>query len=347
MMSSATLIAKAKSPSRKVGKQTWKFSSDVRILSSATTGGPMEAQGPLANDFDFLFNDLYCGQDTWEKAERKLLQTAIEHAVQKANLNWDDIDLFLAGDLTNQIISSTFNARESAVPYLGMFGACSTSMETLATAAALVDAEFIGHALAGVSSHNATAERQFRYPTEYGGQKPPTAQWTVTGAGAAVVGKSDSGPQISFATMGKVVDMGVKNPMDMGSAMAPAAVDTMIQHFKDTGRTPQDYDLIVTGDLAKVGYPIAKRLMEDQGYPMEGIYQDCGIMIYASTQPVLAGGSGCASSAVTTYGHILNQMSKGTYRRVLIVATGALLSPVSYQQGESIPCIAHAVSIET
>jgi stage V sporulation protein AD len=332
--------------SKQIGQQTWKFGSDLRILSSAAAGGPMEGQGPLANDFDVLFDNLYCNQDSWEKAERKLLESAIDRVVEKSGLSMNDIELMLAGDLLNQIISSSFSARYTQLPFLGMFGACSTSMETLAVASALVDSGYVQYALAAASSHNATAERQFRFPTEYGGQKPPTAQWTVTGAGAAIVGKGKAGPCVTYATIGKVIDMGLKDPMDMGSAMAPAAVDTMIAHFKDTGRSPQFYDLIVTGDLASVGHPIAKKMLEEEGYLMEGIYHDCGLMVYSPSQPVLAGGSGCACSVVTTYGHILRKMNEGKYTNVLVVATGALLSPVSYQQGESIPCIAHAVSIE-
>jgi stage V sporulation protein AD len=329
-----------------VGKQTWKFSDDLRILGSAAVGGPFEGQGPLANEFDVLFDELYCGQDTWEKAERKLLETALDKAVQKSGLVMSDIHIMLAGDLLNQNISATFAARQAQVPFLGLYGACSTSMETLAVGATLVDSGFAKNALVGVSSHNATAERQFRFPTEYGGQKPPTAQWTVTGAGAAVISRGKSGPSLTYATIGKAMDMGLKDPMDMGSAMVPAAVDTITAHFQDTGRNPSDYDLIVTGDLAKVGYPIAKKMFEDQGLAMEGIYYDCGLMVYSPSQPVLAGGSGCACSAVTTYGHILRKMTEGIYKRVLVVATGALLSPVSYMQGESIPCIAHAVAIE-
>jgi stage V sporulation protein AD len=274
------------------------------------------------------------------------LQEAADKAVEKAGLQKEQIELFLAGDLLNQIISATFTAKYLQVPYLGMFGACSTSMETLATAAALVEAGYVDYALAACSSHNCTAERQFRYPTEYGGQKKPTAQWTATGAGAAVVGKGLAGPKIRYATIGKVVDMGLKDPMDMGSAMAPAAADTIASHFKDTGLSPNDYDLIVTGDLARVGYPLCKELLKAQGYNMDGVYQDCGLLIYHEKQQVFAGGSGCASSAIVTYGHIMKRMARKELNRVLVVATGALLSPLSSQQGESIPCIAHAVAFE-
>jgi len=228
----------------------------------------------------------------------------------------------------------------------GMYGACSTSMLTLANAAALVNAGYANTAIAACSSHNATAERQYRYPTEYGGQKPPSAQWTVTGAGAGLVGIGGKGPRITYATIGKVVDMGIKDPFDMGSAMAPAAVSTFLAHFQDTGRTPDSYDLIVTGDLASVGYPITKELLLQEGYDMDQVYNDCGLMVYTPDQDVFAGGSGCASSAVVTYGYILDQLNRGLLKKVLVCATGALLSPVSYQQGNSIPCIAHAVALE-
>ncbi len=330
----------------RISGQTWRFQQDIRILGTGTAVGPHEGKGPLAEDFDIVHDDFYVGQDTWEKAERKLFEEAVDVAVQKSGVDQSMIDLMLGGDLLNQTVSATFTARYMQRPFLGMFGACSASMETLATAAALVDAGFARYAIAGCSSHNAATEKQYRYPTEYGGQKKPTAQWTVTGAGAAVIGIGQTGPRVRFATIGKVTDYGLKDPMDMGSAMAPAAVSTIKAHFQDTGRKPQDYDLIVTGDLASVGYPIAKKLLQEEGYRIEGIYQDCGKMMYAPDQQVFAGGSGCACSACVTYGHILRQMSAGKLRRVLVVATGALLSPLTYQQGESIPCIAHAVSIE-
>lgn len=331
----------------RLGRQTWQFTGDVRIVSSAVAVGPKEAQGPLAKEFDLVFDDLYLGEKTWEKAERKLLELAVQKAIDKGALANEEIDVIIAGDLLNQIISATFATRSLQFPYLGVYGACSTSMEALALAAALVNAGYASYAVAACSSHNCTAEKQYRYPTEYGGQKPPYAQWTVTGAGAAVVGKGARGPRITHATIGKVIDWQQKDPFDMGSAMAPAAADTIATHFRDTARTPQDYDLIATGDLASVGTPLVRELLAEMGYDIGAVHRDCGLMIYRPDQGVFAGGSGCASSAVVTYSHIVNGLNNGTYRRVLIVATGALLSPITYQQGESIPCIAHAVALES
>ncbi|MFV9510739.1 stage V sporulation protein AD [Tepidibacillus sp. LV47] len=330
---------------KQLGRSTWKF-DEVRILSSAVVVGPKEGQGPLAQYFDVIHEDPYVGQETWEKAERKLFEEAVDLAIEKSGLTNNQIDLMVAGDLLNQIISASFTAHYTQIPYLGVYGACSTSMESLALAASFVEGGFANYVLSGCSSHNSTAEKQYRYPTEYGGQKPPYAQWTVTGAGVAVVGKGKVGPKVTYATIGKVIDMGIKDPFDMGSAMAPAAVYTIATHFKDTGRTPNDYDLIVTGDLAGVGYPLAKQMLLEQGYDMSKVYNDCGLMIYSQDQNVFAGGSGCASSASVTYGYIMNQMKNKKLNKVLVVATGALLSPISYQQGESIPCIAHAVAIE-
>ncbi|MGN7468878.1 stage V sporulation protein AD [Brevibacillus sp. SAFN-007a] len=331
---------------KRVSRQTWRFDQNVRLQSAAVAVGPKEGEGPLAALFDVIHDDMYAGQDTWENAERKLMEDAVSTALKKAGVTGQDVDLILAGDLLNQNITTNFTAEKLEIPLLGMYGACSTSMLTLATATALVNAGYADRAVAACSSHNATAERQYRYPTEYGGQKPPTAQWTVTGAGAGLIGIGGTGPRITYATMGKVVDMGIKDPLDMGSAMAPAAVSTFLAHFHDTGREPKDYDLIVTGDLAAVGYPIVKELMLTEGYDMDGVYNDCGLMIYTPDQDVFAGGSGCASSAVVTYSYILDQLNRGLLKKVLVCATGALLSPVSTQQGNSIPCIAHAVALE-
>lgn len=331
----------------RVSRQTWHFSKDVRILGAGVSVGPLEGQGPLADEFDYIHKDNYArGQASWEKAEQQMLREAADFAMKKCNLQQDDIDVLLAGDLLNQIISANYTARQMQLPLLGLFGACSTSMEGLALAAALVDSGHVRYALTGVSSHNSTAERQFRYPTEYGGQKPPYAQWTVTGAGMSVVGVGSSGPRVTNATIGKVIDLGINDPFDMGTAMAPAAADTIVTHFQDLNRTPKDYDLIVTGDLGKVGYAILKDLVADMGYHLTPVYNDCGIMIYSPDQPVFSGGSGCGCSAVVTYSYIVNGLNKGLFNRVLIVATGALFSPISYQQGETIPCIAHGVVLE-
>ncbi|RJX41239.1 stage V sporulation protein AD [Paenibacillus pinisoli] len=329
------------------GKQTWWFDNKPVIIGTATVVGPDEGDGPLAADFDLVHPELDMQQKSWEKAERLLLEQASEFALQNAKLERSQLEFYIGGDLMNQIISNSFAARSLGAPYLGVFGACSTSMESLALASQLVDSGAATHVMAGTCSHNCTAEKQFRYPTEYGSQKPPTAQYTVTGAGAAVVAATGEGPVVECATIGKVVDLGITDPFNMGAAMAPAAVDTIQAHFNDTGRSPGDYDLIVTGDLAGVGHPIAKDLLKQNGVPMDNtLFMDCGLMVYdVQKQKVQAGGSGCGCSAVVTYGHLLKRIQKGELKRILVVATGALLSPLSFQQGESIPGIAHAVAI--
>lgn len=328
-------------------RRTWVFRSRPRIAAAATVGGPFEAQGPLARDFDVLHEDLWLGQDSYEKAEGKLLEQACEHAIDKAGMKKEDIQFFLAGDLMNQIISSSFTARTLAVPYLGLFGACSTSMEGLALGALLIDGGYAERVLAATSSHNAAAEKQYRYPTEYGGQNPPTAQWTVTGSAAGVITSSGSGPRVTAATMGRVVDMGLQDVFNMGQAMAPAAVDTIEAHFRDLDIPVTEYDLILTGDLGEVGHRTAADLLAKHGLELPGDrFGDCGLMIYGEEQPIQSGASGCACSACVTYGHVLNRIRRGELRKVLIVATGALHSPISFQQNESIPGIAHAVAIE-
>ncbi len=329
------------------GHQSWVFEHRPVILASAAVGGPFEAEGALAADFDILHDDLWLGQESFEKAEKKLLEQACEKAIAKAGLNKEDVQFYLSGDLLNQIITSSFTARTLGIPYLGLFGACSSSMEGLALAAQLVASGAARYVLAATSSHNGSVEKQFRYPTEYGGQKPPTAQWTVTGAGAALLGREGEGPRITAATIGRVVDMGLSDPFNMGAAMAPAAVDTIQAHFRDLRTDASSYDLIATGDLGRIGLVIASDLLKKHGINIpEQKFTDCGVLIYKDDQPVMAGGSGCGCSAVVTYGYFLNRMKKGELKKILVVATGALLSPLSYQQKESIPCIAHAVAIE-
>ncbi|THF78069.1 stage V sporulation protein AD [Cohnella fermenti] len=330
------------------GYQSWVFREKPVIVSTAAVVGPFEGRGPLGNDFDIVHGDSRIGQDSWEKAERTLLEEAASIAIERAGLTQEQVQFYIGGDLMNQITSSSYAARTLTIPYLGVFGACSTSMESLALASYLVSTGGAKFALAGTCSHNSTAERQFRYPTEYGSQKPPTAQYTVTGAGAAVVSLSGSGPRVAAATIGRVVDMGIKDPFNMGAAMAPAAVDTITAHFRDLQVGPDHYDLIVTGDLAKVGHAIASDLLDKHNIPMHKTrFKDCGMMIYDyENQMVQAGGSGCGCSAAVTYGHLIRKVRSGELRRVLVVATGSLHSPVSLQQSESIPCIAHAVAIE-
>ena len=269
------------------GHQSWIFNSKPIILASAAVGGPFESKGNLAEDFDILHEDIWLGQDSYEKAEKKLLEEACDIAIKKSNIKKEDIQFFISGDLMNQIITSSFAARTLAIPYIGIFGACSSSMEGLALASLMVDSNAAEYVVAGTASHNAAAEKQFRYPTEYGGQKPPTAQWTVTGAGAAVVGKQGNGPKVTSATIGKVIDMGISDPFNMGAAMAPAAVDTIEAHFRDLNIDPSYYDVIATGDLGAVGHEIAGDLLSKHGLKIpENIFTDCGIIIYKDDQPV-------------------------------------------------------------
>lgn len=334
-----------------VGSQTWVFDQKPAIMSSGVVGGPFEKESLITNDFDKLHDDLWMGKDSYEKAQTILLEDAVDIALRKKALKGENVQFFLAGDLINQITPTSFAARTNQVPHLGLFSACATSTEGLALSAMIINNKGADYILTGASSHNASAERQFRYPTEYGGQKPPTAQWTVTGAGVALVGSgslvASPHPRITSATIGKVIDMGLTDPFNMGGAMAPAAVDTIQRHFVDLGIDPSHYDLIVTGDLAEVGRKAALALFEQKGVPVDAQkFQDCGLLIYSKDQKVFAGASGPACSAVVMYGHLLNEMKAGTYKRILFAATGALLSPLSVQQKETIPCICHAVAIE-
>jgi stage V sporulation protein AD len=331
------------------GHQSWVFQNKPVIISTATVVGKDEGAGPLSEDFDIVHGDVTIGQKTWEKAEKTFMEEAAKLAMKKAGLTGGQVQFYVGGDLMNQIISNTFAARTLAMPYIGIFGACSTSMEGLALAAQLIDAGSADHVMTGTCSHNSTAEKQYRYPTEYGSQRPPTAQYTATGAAAAVLSKEGVGPVVTSATIGRIVDMGMKDPFNMGAAMAPAAVDTIEAHFRDLQIEPGYYDLIVTGDLAAVGYDIALELFKKHNFPIgQTGFQDCGLLIYdREKQGMQAGASGCACSAVVTYGHLMNKLRKGELRRILVAATGALLSPLTYQQGETIPCIAHAVGIES
>jgi stage V sporulation protein AD len=327
------------------GKQTWHFHNPVYIQGTGTAVGPEESKGPLADSFDVCYDNLYAGEENWELAERRLMKDAVETALKHAEKKSSEIDYLLAGDLLNQIVTSNYYARELGIPYLGIFSACATAMEGLALASLFIDTEVARYALVAVSSHNATAERQFRNPTEFGGQRPDSATFTVTGAGAIIVGRRQAAIKITDATIGKVKDLGIKNPFDMGSAMAPAAADTIVTHLHETKREASYYDVIVTGDLSRVGSGILRKLVQDKGIRLDR-YEDCGVMIYHQEQPVFAGGSGAACPAVVTFGHLLKEMSRGKIKRMLVVGTGALLSPLMIQQKESIPCIAHAVAFE-
>ena len=331
---------------KKLGKQSVQFQNPPVIISSACVAGPWEAQGPLGKTFDKVFYDPYCGEDTWEKAEQRMLLTAVQKSLEKANLKESDIDFFLCGDLLNQITSSNFIAAVLGIPFLGLYGACSTMCQGLALGAMIIDGGFADRVVVATSSHYSTAERQFRFPTELGVQRPMTAQWTVTGAGAVVLAGVGSGPAITCATVGEVIDLGMSDPMDMGSVMAPAAAATVAGHFLDTGRQPEYYDLIISGDLGVYGKRLAKDLVKNKGYEIDDRLEDCGVLIFKNSQDMHAGGSGCACSAVVICGYLMGQLKSGILRKVLGVGTGALHSPCTVQQGGTIPGIAHAVALE-
>lgn len=320
--------------------------NNVYVEGSSTIGGLKEKEGPLGKYFDNTYDDLYCGCKTFEQAEQKMLKEAIDTILKKTKLRDKDIDIMFGGDLLNQITSSTYVSRDYKIPLIGTFGACSSSMLTLGLASSYVESGYAKKALAFTSSHNATAERQFRYPNEYGIQKPDTTTYTVTGAGAIAVSNIISDIKVTSFTIGEVTDYEFSDANNMGVAMAPAAYKTLKQHFKDLNREPNYYDLILTGDLSTYGKRIILELFKKDNIELSN-YDDCGLIIYdKKNQDVFAGGSGCACCALTTYSYILDKMHKKELKKVLIVATGALLSPTLIQQKESIPCIAHAVSLE-
>ncbi|SDI97208.1 stage V sporulation protein AD [Salimicrobium halophilum] len=325
---------------------TWTFQNDIYVQATGTVVGPLESQGPIGDAFDESLDDLHDNKKSWEEAERTMMEKAIAHCLRKDETSMKEVNVFLTGDLINQNVIGSYTARDLNVPTLGIFGACSTSVEGISIGAALVDGGFVSNALTAVSSHNATAERQYRYPTEYGSQKPSSATFTVTGSGALFLSRQKSDLRIESSTIGRVVDFDRSDPWDLGSAMAPAAADTIKTHLEDKGRSPEYYDLIVTGDLSSVGTPLVRELLKEDGIDITENHRDCGLWIYSKDQPVFSGGSGCACSAVVTYGHIFEQMMSGVYERVLLVATGALMNPLMIQQKESIPSVAHAVAFE-
>ncbi|MGB7605068.1 MAG: stage V sporulation protein AD [Lutisporaceae bacterium] len=332
---------------KRLGKQTIKLSTPPTMLATAAIVGPKEGEGPLSSYFDMIQKDDYFGQDSFEKAESRFIEEAVKRAISKSGVSVTAIDYMLAGDLLNQIISSSFAARTLQIPYIGVYGACSTMAESISIGSMLIDGGFADHVVCATSSHFSSAERQYRFPLEQGVQRPPYAQWTVTGSGATVLSATGDGPYITYVTTGKVIDFGIKDANNMGAAMAPAAADTISAHFKETGRMPNYYDLIVTGDLATVGKDIANELLEREGYKLGSIYNDCGCMIFDNEkQDTHSGGSGCGCSAVVLNGYIYKLLKSGELNKVLFIATGALLSPTSAWQGESIPCVAHAIAIE-
>lgn len=339
-------------------RSTWVFSPAPRLVATGTVVGSREASSPLAPDFDVIHKDPYLHQKSYEAAEQRLLEEACNLAVRHSHFGRDQINLHFTGDLQNQITTSSFTARELAIPYIGLFGACSTSVQAL-TLAALATSSGAAHlALASCASHTNATEKQFRYPNEYGAQKNSTTQITVTGAGAAVIAAADipiSLPipdiRLTSATVGRVRDLAVADPFNMGAAMAPAACDTLLTHLADLSLAPTHYDLILTGDLGRVGSLLLADLLTNSGTFIPTAHlADGGALIFPidPTHPEknLAGGSGCGCMAVVALGHIWRRMLSGELSRVLLIATGALLSPLSSQQKNTIPGIAHAISLE-
>ena len=332
---------------KRLGRRTLEIENDVCIISYAAIAGKKEAEGPLGNCFDQTISDSYLGEETWEKAESELQVQAINIALDKAKLKSQDIDLLFAGDLLNQCISSTFSARGLNIPFLGQYGACSTMAQTILMASIMVDCKAANKAVAVTSSHFCTAERQFRLPLEYGGQRAPTAQWTATASGCAILGIGGT-IKVGKMCVGKIVDLGVKDVANMGAAMAPSAADTIYYYLKDTGGKPSDYDKIFTGDLGLVGTDLLCKILLENGINIKNYHQDCGTMLFDfESQDVHSGASGCGCSACVLCSHILNKLEKGEYKRILFCATGALMSPTSSQQGESIPGICHLVELYT
>ena len=331
---------------QKIGKQTIKFDTPPTILETACIVGPKEANGPMAKYFDKCLEDEFWGEKTWEKAESKIIKETVNTLIAKSGVSPAEIDYCFAGDLLNQCISSSFGLRDSNVPYFGIFGACSTFVEGMSLAAIFAEG-FANKVLCATSSHFCSAEKQFRFPLELGNQRPPTAQWTVTGAGSAIISKEGNGPYITHVTPGKIVDMGIKDANSMGAAMAPAALDTLVTHFKDTGRKPSYYDAIVTGDLGYIGKDILTDLAKLEGYDIKANYDDCGVLIFdKQEQDTHSGGSGCACCGSVFSGYFFKQLRDKKIKNILLIATGALMNATSSQQGESIPGIAHAISIE-
>ncbi|MCI9063735.1 MAG: stage V sporulation protein AD [Clostridia bacterium] len=331
---------------QKLGKQTIKFDNPPTILQTACIVGPKESEGPLAKYFDQCLDDELWGEKTWEKAESKIIKETVNTCISKSSIPADKIEYCFAGDLLNQCISSSFGLRELNIPFFGIFGACSTFVEGLSLASVFVE-NGINYAICAASSHFCSSEKQFRFPLELGNQRPPSSQWTVTGAGSAIVAKNGDGPYITHITSGKIIDMGIKDANNMGAAMAPAAFDTLMTHFQDTGRSPNYYDAIITGDLGHIGKDILTDLCSNSGYNIKSVYNDCGVLIFdKEKQDTHSGGSGCGCCASVFSGYFFKQFQEKKIKRLLLIATGALMNATSSQQGESIPGIAHAISIE-
>lgn len=333
----------------RVGRYTLMLDKSPGILGYASIAGKKEKDGPLGEFFDTVHDDNTLGEESWEKAESQLQKEAVEAALQKAALESQDVDCILAGDLLNQCISSTFGLRSMSIPFLGQYGACSTMAQTLGLASLFVETGIANRAVAVTSSHFCSAERQFRFPLEYGGQRTPTSQWTATAAGAMVLGAPGRGEvKVNAVTFGRIADLGVKDANNMGAAMAPAAAQTLKDYLSDTGTRPEDYDLILTGDLGRVGSDLMQEILRKGGIDISTVHNDCGLMIYErEAQDVHAGGSGCGCSAAVLNSLVMRQLSMGELKKVLFLGTGALMSTTSSQQGESIPGVAHLVFLES
>lgn len=330
-----------------VGKQSFIFETPPTISCWASVAGKKEMEGPLSSHFDIISEDTYFGQRTWEQGERKMQEIALRTLSKKSGISRSKFDVVLSGDLLNQCIGSSFALRNTGTPHLGLYGACSTMAESLLVASMVVGGGFRERAIAMTSSHFASSERQYRFPLGYGGQRTPTSQWTVTGAGAALISRNASGPKITSCTIGTVTDLGITDANNMGAAMAPAACRTILSHFEDLDTTPDTYDLIVTGDLGQLGKDILLVMLQRENLEIGGKMADCGTMVFDTLkQDVHAGGSGCGCSAITLCGYLLNQMQSGKLNKILFCGTGALLSPTSTQQGLPIPGVCHAVTIE-
>ncbi len=331
---------------QKCGRQSFQLENPPIITAWASVAGKMEAEGPLGKTFDVTHNDAYFGEKTWEQGEKRMQQIALETLTRKAGINNKDLGLVFSGDLLNQCIGSSFTLRNAGIPHIGLYGACSTMAESLLMASMAVGGGFSDKVVAMTSSHFASAERQYRFPLGYGGQRTPTAQWTVTGSGAALVCSKGNGPKITACTIGTVTDLGIKDANNMGPAMAPAALSTIRAHFNDLKLSADDYDLIVTGDLGQLGKDALLTLAQREGLGLGGKIADCGTLVFDLTkQDVHAGGSGCGCSAITLCGYLLDRLRSGKLKRILFCGTGALLSPTSTQQGLPIPGVCHAVSI--
>jgi len=331
----------------KLGKQTLKYDNSPTIVETSSIVGPKESNGPLAKYFDKCLEDEFWGEKTWEKAESKIIKETTNIVLGKSNIPSQNIDFCFAGDLLNQCISSSFGLREINIPYFGVFGACSTFVESMILGSTFIDSGAAKNVLCATSSHFCSAEKQFRFPLELGNQRPPSSQWTVTGAGATILSKDGNGPYISCVTPGKIVDMGIKDANNMGAAMAPAAFDTLITHFEDTGRSPNYYDAIITGDLGYIGRDILKDLCKTKGYNINSNYDDCGVLIFdKQKQDTHSGGSGCGCVATVFSGYLFKQLKEKRLNKLLLIATGALTNSTTAQQGETIPGIAHAIAIE-